>query len=447
MKAILLDGSRAGDSAGNRVRTALTAELHVRGWEVEHILLSEKKIGNCAGDFFCWIRNPGICNVNDDNRAIAASVVNSNLTVYLTPITFGGYSSTLKKMVDHQIQNISPYFAQVNGETHHQRRYPLYPDFLAIGWMDQADAQNEATFRHLVYRNAINFYAEKYIAGVVMEDQAESEIQASVQNWLNEMENRKKIQPQKLPENGSPSPRLSPIRRALLLVGSPRTRQSTSNSLGSYLFAQLNARGIQTETAYTHTTLRSPEKMKALLEAADAADLVMLAFPLYVDSLPAPTIEALERIAAQRAAAKNPHRTHRQLFAAIANCGFPEAHHNATALAICANFARQAGFDWAGSLALGAGEGLVHGMSLNEMDGRVIPLKKALDLAAEALAQGSAIPQEAQTLLAKPFVPAWLYRSIGLFGWKQQAKPYGAEKSLSRQPYLTQQENKHGQDL
>ncbi len=47
---------------------ALTAQLQARGWEVEHFALCEKKIGNCAGDFFCWIRTPGVCNVNDDNR-------------------------------------------------------------------------------------------------------------------------------------------------------------------------------------------------------------------------------------------------------------------------------------------------------------------------------------------------------------------------------------------
>jgi multimeric flavodoxin WrbA len=119
MKAILLDGSHENDLTGARVQTALAAELTGRGWEVEHILLREKKIGNCAGDFFCWMRIPGMCNIDDDNRIIAAKIVHSDLLVYLTPVTFGGYSYTLKRMVDHQIQNISPFFTSVNGEIHH----------------------------------------------------------------------------------------------------------------------------------------------------------------------------------------------------------------------------------------------------------------------------------------------------------------------------------------
>jgi hypothetical protein len=335
-------------------------------------------------------------------------------------------------MVDHQIQNVLPFFVQVEGETHHQKRYPNYPDFLAIGWMDRPDEQTELIFRYLTYRNALNFHAKRFVSGLVLAGQTESELRASVQCWLSEMEYGKLVQPGELPEYDETNRGPSLIRRALLLVGSPRTRKSTSNSLGSYLFEQLNAKGIQTDTVYIHITIHSRERTQAMQDAIDAADLVTLAFPLYVDSLPAPVIEALERIAAHRA---NGHLSRRQSFAAISNCGFPEPDHNAAALAICANFARQARFDWAGSLALGAGEGMVHGMPLQEMDGRAIPLKKALDLAAEALAQGRSIPKEARKLLAKPFIPAWLYRWMGVYGWRQQAKKFAAEKSLYRQPY------------
>src|SRR6266511_3690567 len=190
MKALILDGSRANDLTGQRVHAALTTELETHGWQVEHVLLREKKIGNCAGDFFCWVRNPGICNVDDENRAIAKSIINSDLMVYLTPITFGGYSSVLKKMVDHQLPNISPFFVQVAGETHHQQRYPNYPDFLAIGWMEGHDLQSEMIFRHLAHRNAINFHAKKSTTGIVLTNQTDQELQLSVQGWLHELNHR-----------------------------------------------------------------------------------------------------------------------------------------------------------------------------------------------------------------------------------------------------------------
>ena len=432
MKAILLDGSQANDKTGERVRAALMAQLQTRGWDVEHFTLCEKQIGNCAGDFFCWIRTPGLCNVDDDNRLIAAAIIASDLMVYLTPVTFGGYSATLKKMVDHQIQNISPFFAQVAGETHHQKRYQKHPDLMVVGWLDTPDAQAEAVFRHLTQRNALNYHAEKSVSGVVLASHSDQELQASAQKWLNELQSGHKPQRAQLPVSKVADNGPVEIRRALLLVGSPKTRKSTSNSLGGYLFEQLSARSIQIETIYLHTVLRSPAKMQALLEAVTAADLVTLAFPLYVDTLPAPVIEALERIAAQRPGRD---QTHRQLFTAICNCGFPEAQHNANALAVCETFARQAGFEWAGSLSLGGGE-MVAGAPLAQLGGMTIMMRKALDLAAEGLAQGQSIPQAAQDILGKPVIPHWVYRLTGWLRWHKQSKGYGAQKLLKRQPYL-----------
>jgi multimeric flavodoxin WrbA len=432
MKAILLNGSSENDPTGEHLRLALTEELGARGWDVKHVQLCDEKIGNCAGDFFCWIRNPGMCNVADVNRSLAAEIINSDLMVYLTPVTFGGYSYQLKKLVDHQIQNIEPFFAKVAGETHHQKRYPHYPDFLAIGWMEHEDPQQEAIFRHLAHRNALNFYARRSVAGVVLAGQPEEDLRLAARGWLDDLAQGHSSPALTLPEPVVTTGSHVPLQKAVLLVGSPRTRKSSSQALGGYLFDQLALGQVETETFYIHTSLYSQERMQALLDAVDSADLVMLAFPLYVDSLPAPVMATLERIAAHRLGKSG----NRPRFAAIANCGFPEAAHNRTALAICESFARQAGFDWIGSLSLGAGEGMVHGAPLAEAGGPAILIKKALDLAAAELLRGEAIPPAAADLLAKPIIPGWAYRWMGVFGWKQQARHYGVQKVMQRKPYL-----------
>jgi multimeric flavodoxin WrbA len=419
---------------------AVTSELRTRGWGVEHVLLRDKEIGPCAGDFFCWIRTPGTCMLDDDNRTIAAAMTSSDLLVYLTPVTFGGYSSALKSMVDHQIQNISPFFAKVEGETHHQKRYETYPDLLAVGWQDEPDAQAEQVFRHLVQRNALNWRAERSASQVVLASQTGEELQALVQAGLGDLTSRAGNEPVTLPDAGDHPAReeqdsgggAPKVRNALLLVGSPKTKKSSSYLLGEYLFHKFAEQSIETETVFVHNAVRSPDKMDALLEAVDRADLAVLAFPLYVDSLPAPVIEALEAIALhRRGRAGSP----AQRFAAIANCGFPEAFHNATALAICETFARQAGYAWAGWLSLGGGGGMGATAPLAEAGGRAAALMKPLDLAAEALARGESMPEEAQALLAKPFAPAWLYRLLGNWGWPQQAKRWGAQKLLRQKPY------------
>ena len=424
MNTLILDGSHTNDPQAAALRAALRQRLP----DAETIVLREQRIGNCAGDFFCWVRNPGMCNTDDDNRIIAEKIIHSDLVVYLTPVTFGGYSSELKRMVDHQIQNISPFFARVNGEIHHQPRYRAYPNLLTIGWLETPNAQAEAIFRHLVQRNAINMYAKTSVCGLVTGQPTPVDLDAQIDSWLAALTRGSSSPVPALPAPIIPATDAAPVRRAVLLVGSPRTKKSTSASLGTYLFEQLNARGVETETFQIYTSLNSPAKMQALLEAVNRADLTVLAFPLYVDTLPAPVTAALEKIAANGPAS-------RSKFAAIANCGFPEAHHNDTALAMCAEFARQNGFAWLGGLALGGGEGLVHGTPLTALDGRAIPLKKSLELAAEALANGQPIPQSARDLLAKPIIPGIAYRILGGFGWKQQAKRWGAEKRMQARPY------------
>ena len=46
------------------------------------------------------------------------------------------------------------------------------------------------------------------------------------------------------------------------------------------------------------------------------------------------------------------------------------------------------------------------------------------------------VAQEARVLLAKPFIPGWLYRAMGVYGWSQQAKLYGVAGKAKRRPYI-----------
>jgi len=146
-------------------------------------------------------------------------------------------------------------------------------------------------------------------------------------------------------------------KRALLLVGSAKRPHSTSESLGRYLLGQLAGRGYETEALLIHRALKSDQGRGELLAAVERADLLLLAFPLYVDTLPALVIRALEAIAEHRRGGQG---SGGGRLVAIANCGFPEASHNDTALAVCRRFAAEAGFEWAGGLALGGGR---HGAS------------------------------------------------------------------------------------
>lgn len=225
---------------------------------------------------------------------------------------------------------------------------------------------------------------------------------------------------------------MTSVHHALLLIGSAKPEgASTSESLGSYLLARLEQHGLQTSAIFLHRALRTPQRTNDMLAAVDAADLVIAAFPLYVDTLPYLVTAALERIAEHRASQIAPRPA---CFAAIVNCGFPEAFHNDTALAVCRQFANQTGLDWAGGLSLGGG-GVVHGQPLLQGGGKVRKLVAALDLAAAALAAGQPIPEQAVNLMEQPVIPWALYVALGNLGWHMTAWKHGVHGKLNARPF------------
>jgi len=220
-------------------------------------------------------------------------------------------------------------------------------------------------------------------------------------------------------------------KQVLLLVGSAKENPSTSESLGTYLLEQLRTEGFSTETLFIHKVLQSDKGRRRLLEATSQADIIVIACPLYVDSVPYVVTRAMELISNDRQKRKD---LPGQRLLGIVNCGFPEAHQNDTALAMLRQFAREAGFQWAGGLALGAGEA-IGGRPLLKVKGMARTVIKGLDLLADALAAGIPVPQEAATKRVKLFIPNWLYIWFGNMSWKIQAKKHGVYRKLNNRPY------------
>jgi hypothetical protein len=158
-----------------------------RADEVTVFALREMDIRPCMGCFGCWIKTPGECVIDDDGREVARAIVNSDLVVYFTPVTFGGYSSELKKSVDRNICIIEPDFAVIDGETHHKKRYEQYPRMLAVGLLDQVDPESEGVFRTLVKRNAINMHAPASGSTVIYTRVGSENAQVQIERALDEV--------------------------------------------------------------------------------------------------------------------------------------------------------------------------------------------------------------------------------------------------------------------
>ncbi len=188
MKAVILDGSLDGEPAASRARGLVAGGLEARGWDVLSFTLHEMEIRPCIGCFGCWVQTPGQCLMDDAAREIAAAVIGSDLTVYLTPVTFGGYSSELKKALDRNICLILPFFTKIEGEVHHKPRYDCYPKLLGLGLLAEPDAESERIFEALLGRNAINMHAPAHAAGVLLDSQGADAVRAEIRSLLDAVE-------------------------------------------------------------------------------------------------------------------------------------------------------------------------------------------------------------------------------------------------------------------
>jgi hypothetical protein len=184
--ALLLDGRRDDEPTLGLAHDALVDGLAAGGRTVDDWRLSDDKIAWCAGCFKCWTTTPGVCAHHDDGRLVAERWVRSDMAVFLTPVTFGGYSSELKKALDHVIPSLMPTMIRRGVETHHPQRYPRKRDLLVVGTVPagRADGAEARTFRRLVERNTLNMEPPRWACGVLEEGASEWEVRAAVNSLL-----------------------------------------------------------------------------------------------------------------------------------------------------------------------------------------------------------------------------------------------------------------------
>jgi multimeric flavodoxin WrbA len=449
-KVVLLDGRASGDEDLTPMLALLTTVLTQGGAQVQVFSLREMKLAHCIGRFACFVETPGICRYGEaDCQAVLQAVTQSDTLILFTPVVFGGYSSQLKQIVDRFVSLILPSFRSYHGELHHVPRYAHFPRLVTIGVQQQLNAEDAALFKLVVGRNAINFHAPSYAAEVVSSTDDPDHLREVFQSLLERKDpfpwgdSVRSLMPSPDALAGLAEP--DGARRACLIVGSPKTLSpSTSSVLGNALLERLKEHGWETESQTLQASLCRQQGQTALLAAVDRADLLLFAFPLYIDALPFLMTKALEVIADHRQDADHQRP---QRLCAIANNGFVEAYQNHLALSICQRFAAETGMTWVGGLALGAGETICGGQPL-KATGALAPVPcahviSALDATGAALARGQAVPTEAVRDIARnpiPYTPFWIWRSLFLRGaeqwWERQAGEHGVSKQeMLAQPY------------
>jgi multimeric flavodoxin WrbA len=159
VRALILNGAPPGDGELDELEAALRGELAARGAVAQSLVLRDMVVAYCQGCFDCWTKTPGVCRTHDEGRDVARDWINSDVVFMLTPVTFGGYSSHLKKGMDRIACLVSPFFTRIHGEVHHKTRYAQYPGMVMVGMLPQRSLEEEVVFHELARRNAINIHA------------------------------------------------------------------------------------------------------------------------------------------------------------------------------------------------------------------------------------------------------------------------------------------------
>jgi multimeric flavodoxin WrbA len=184
MKVLVLDGTREDDQVLEKARQLIKNELEDKGCVVSSVILRSMNIAPCVGCFDCWLKTPGLCSINDEGRYTTREAVDSDIWIFLTPITFGGYSSELKKAVDRLLPVFVPIFTRINGEVHHRLRYDRHPIIIGIGGANKESMDYNSAFNNLVARNAINFRSPSYATGIIYGEESHGDMLENIKAVL-----------------------------------------------------------------------------------------------------------------------------------------------------------------------------------------------------------------------------------------------------------------------
>jgi len=415
-----LDGLPQGPLA-DAVRRAVPDSVH-------HPLGAEI-YAPCRGCFECWTKTPGRCSMRDAANDLMEDAIRADVLLITVKVRFGTWHPLTKAALDRMIALLSPFFQERGGETHHRKRYGAYPHWAVLGVVEPGTSRGELdTFVESVRRAAVDMHSAAPWVGFIPEDTPPSKVGAIVTGGLAELEDPAPFpkwtadwpDPQPLPEADTP-------RHALLWVGSAKPPgESASEVLGTHLLSQLEAAG------WTHETLHARRAAKLgrgraprLVEAVQRADLVVLATPVYVDTLPALVLEGLSDLRGEALGAT--------ALLPIVQCGFPETLHTETTLSALGWASRSLGMTWAGHLAVGGG-GIVSGHGVAE-HGPTHAQWEGLREAAGALSAGGSVPVSATARFGEePLGPA-TYRALGHAGWLAQAWKHGSLLKLWDRPF------------
>jgi len=206
-----------------------------------------------------------------------------------------------------------------------------------------------------------------------------------------------------------------------VINGSPKMSGGISGLITNQMERHLN---VSFDVYHAIKLIKQIESQTEELAKILDCEVLLIIFPLYVDSLPAPLINLLGRIEKFSSdVSLKPH------VYAIVNCGFFEAKQNALALEMIRSFSLRAKLPWGYGIGIGGG-GMLSSMGDNWSKGPASGIDKALNDMAISINS----KESKQNLFVKPKFPRILYMIAADLGMRRLAKKNGV-KNIRAKPY------------
>nr|WP_325195990.1 flavodoxin family protein [uncultured Oscillibacter sp.] len=103
---------------------------NLAGWQFPEnwlIVDAKQRAAPCQGCFNCWLKTPGMCSMKDSFQHIGAAIAQSNEVVLVSQCCYGGFSASVKRVLDRSISISLPFFTYRAGRVHHIPRYRNAP--------------------------------------------------------------------------------------------------------------------------------------------------------------------------------------------------------------------------------------------------------------------------------------------------------------------------------
>lgn len=146
MITILSDDNK--QSVGKRMHE----RMKTKGISTEYISVSGLNIKPCYSCGYCSTKSYGACVLDDDMDPILRKVVRSDTLILITPVTWGSYSSDIKKVLDRLAILGDSHYHVNNKELVKGMRCNI-KEMFAIGVKDNCSKEEMDAFTTLLDEN------------------------------------------------------------------------------------------------------------------------------------------------------------------------------------------------------------------------------------------------------------------------------------------------------